>query len=115
MTEPVPAADGSSIAPWHPGRPVFLRATMLVPIGLAAAITVAAIAADPENRIGQCIVAQGADDVDFVDCAKPNDGVVLSVVDDESECPAEAVGHVEEYTDLRSGTRVVDAIYCIGA
>ncbi len=114
LGEPVPALDGSSTAPANPGRPVFLRATMLVPIALVAFVTTVAVLADPANRIGQCVVSQGADDVGFVDCSQPNEGVVLSVVDDKDQCPAAAVGYVEEYTEYRSGGRTVDNVYCLG-
>ncbi|MFC7241229.1 hypothetical protein ACFQO7_01930 [Catellatospora aurea] len=116
LTEPVPAPDGSSGTPWNPGKPVYQRATivgLLVPLALVGLVAVAVVAADPANKIGKCVVASGSD-VEFVDCGRPNQGMVTKVVDDEDQCPSDTIGVVEETHTRRGRTTSID-IYCLAA
>jgi hypothetical protein len=112
MAAPVPAADGSSTAPWHPGRPVYARPTivgLLVPLAFVGSIGYAVISELPKNRIGACVSA----DAQFVDCAGPHAAVVTRRADERGNCPANSTGYVEESHRDSRGLLVTD-VYCLG-
>jgi hypothetical protein len=75
-----------------PGRPVFLRAGLLVPVVIAALLAFAVTRPTTTVRglaTGDCIVDRGSR-VEEVPCGRPNDGRVVAVADDENACPASA-------------------------
>jgi len=118
MPAPHPAPDGNSVAPMPVGKPVFLRPTMaglLVPLIAIGAIgyAVATGAGSAQSYVGQCIKVAADDNVDFVSCDKPNDGQVIAVVENESECSAEATGVVERMSRSRSGRETKLDVLCI--
>lgn len=119
MPDPRPAPDGNSVAPMPVGKPVLLRPTvagLLVPLAVLGFIGYAIFsgAGSAESYVGQCIkVGATADDIDFVSCDKPHDGEVISVVDNENQCSAEATGVVEQYSESRSGRKTTLNILCV--
>lgn len=82
------SADMPLRAPLNPGRPVWLRPHMIVPMALVAAIGAAGIASTghesvPALHAGQCIdvPAKGTfTDVKLVPCDEPHDGEVAGVI-----------------------------------
>jgi hypothetical protein len=112
MTGPVPAADGTSTAPWHPGRPVYARPTiagLLVPLALVGAFGFALLSELPNDRIGECVSA----DAQFVDCDGPHAAVVTRRADERGNCPADSAGYAEDTYRDRRGLLVTD-VYCLG-
>jgi hypothetical protein len=112
-----PSPEHPSVPALDPGRPLYLRWGMiglLVPVAVAAAATFAVISSAPENKVGQCVSATRTTDVDFVDCAEPNDGRIIATVRDESLCPTETTHIVEETTSRRGRTPVpTGTLWCV--
>jgi hypothetical protein len=118
MPAPRPAPDGNSVAPMPLGKPLFLRPTiigLLVPLIAIGFIGYAIVsgAGSAQSYVGQCIKVGTNDDVDFVSCDKPNDGQVISVVNNESECSAEATSVVERVSRSRSGRETKLDVLCV--
>jgi len=113
-----PAPDGNSVAPMPLGKPVFLRPTiagLLVPLLAIGLIGYAIVsgAGSAESYVGQCIKVAANDDVDFVSCDKPNDGRVISVVDNAEQCSDEARGTVERVSKSRTGRETTLDVLCV--
>jgi hypothetical protein len=118
LPAPQPARDGTSVAPMPLGKPLYLRPTMaglLVPVLAIGAIgyAIASGAGSSQNLVGQCIKVAANNDVDFVGCDKPNDGQVIAVVQNESECSAEATGVVERFSRSRTGSDRKLDVLCV--
>jgi hypothetical protein len=76
----------------EPGRPVFLRVGVIVPL-LIVAVVVFVVVRTPSRvnglEAGDCFSMVGSR-VDRVSCSAPNEGKVVAVADDEDACPASA-------------------------
>lgn len=116
LTAPVPAPDGTARMPWNPGKPVYQRATiagLLVPLTAVGVFGYGIVTSGAaKSKIGQCVVSAGRDEVEFVDCGEPNEGMVTRIVDSTDQCPAGTIDIVEGYTYQRG--RVTDTyFYCV--
>jgi hypothetical protein len=114
---PPPMVTPPGRIPVDPGKPLYKRAAMLgllVPVLVAGMFTAVIIADQPENQVGKCVRTLSDDRVDFVSCTQANDGIVIAVVEDEDQCPADSIATVER---LYSSGRNSDGgkLFCIGA
>lgn len=95
------SADMPLRAPLNPGRPVWQRPQMIVPLALVVAFIAAVIASAgrenvPALHAGQCIdvPSQGTfSDVKLVPCAEPHDAEVAGVL---SAADSSSAGNAEE-------------------
>jgi hypothetical protein len=105
-------------SPLPVGRPLYLRwqiLGLLAPfavIALIIAIATSSGGSDDSNSgappiVGSCVQSHGTTDADVVNCSETHDGVVESIVQSDSDCPADT-----EYT-ISSRDTSDTSIYCV--
>ncbi len=114
---PPPMVQPGGRIPVDPGKPLYKRAAILgvlLPVLIAGMFAAIIISDQPENQVGKCVEVLSDQNVDFVSCTQSHDGIIIAVVDNEDQCPADTIGVVER---VFSTGRNSDGgkLFCIGA